>query len=100
MGVFVKKPVSEYTVQHVGTRVLDDFRGDRVTGSLFKVTKFTPSTNDITEYEVVLSTIGDFCSCPAGMHHAGDCKHLKMVREWRTTHGNDEGRDPDVGVAG
>lgn len=82
----MSKPVAEYAVQHAGTRTLDDFRGDRVTGSLFKVTKFTPSTNDITEYEVCLSTLGDFCTCPAGTHHAGECKHLKMVREWIRNH--------------
>lgn len=77
----MKKSDAEYTVQPAGTRVLDDYRGDRVLGDVYKVTKFTPSNNDITEYQVTISTFGVECNCPGGRHP--NCKHRDMVRRYR-----------------
>lgn len=75
----MKKPEAEYAVKFVRKTVVDDFRGDRILGDLYCVTKFIPSTSQITEYEVTLSTIGDWCTCPGGRRYK--CKHLGMVRE-------------------
>jgi len=73
----MKKETATYSVVPAGHRVVDDFRGDRITATVWRVIK-TPIFGDPTEYEVVLSTIADYCNCPGGLHH-GKCKHLAMV---------------------
>jgi hypothetical protein len=75
------KPQPEYAIQPDGTRVMDDYRGDRVTGDHYRVTKFVPP-QEITVYEVTISELGDLCTCPAS--RLADCKHRRMVREFRT----------------
>jgi len=73
----VKHQVAHYEVIDAGNRVVDDFRGDRITGRVFRVIK-TPKFGDPSEYEVVQSTIGTWCNCPGNVNH-GKCKHLAMV---------------------
>lgn len=80
-GAAVKKSDAEYAVKFNGFRVVDDFRGDRILGDCYVVVKFTPSNNDLTEYEVTFSTLGEECSCPGGRHP--NCKHRDMVRKYR-----------------
>ena len=77
----MKAPDAEYTVKPNGRKLLDRFRGDEIYGDCYVVTKFTPSDNDITEYEVLVSTFGEECSCPGGRHP--NCKHRKMVLRYR-----------------
>jgi hypothetical protein len=74
------KKEAEYTIRFVGNRVVDAYRGDRIMGRMYEVTKFIASSNDITTYEVTLSEIADMCTCPAGRRD--DCKHRRMVREY------------------
>lgn len=64
---------TQYSVKSNGSKLLDDFRGDRIYGKCHIILK-----NGREAYEVVTSTLGDFCNCPAGTHH-GHCKHIAMV---------------------
>jgi hypothetical protein len=66
-----------YDIVPAGKRVLDEFRGDRVTGDIYRVIK-TPQFGDPSEYEVTLSTLGNWCNCLGGQNH-GKCKHFGMV---------------------
>jgi hypothetical protein len=66
-----------YGIKPAGTQLLDEYRGDRIYGDCFIITK-----NGKDAYEVTTSTLGDFCNCPAG-RHGKDCKHLKMVYEYK-----------------
>ena len=87
----MKKSDAEYAVKPNGHRIEDDFRGDRVLADCYVITKFTPSNNDLTEYEVTVYSFGLECSCPGGRHP--NCKHRDMVRKWRTEHENRTGTD-------
>lgn len=73
----------DYAVRYVRKHGVDDYRGDRILGDLFKVTKFEPPDR-VTEYEVILSELGDLCNCPGSRH--ADCKHRRMAREHRDRH--------------
>ena len=77
-----KRPEPEYTVRYDGTRLLDRFRGDEISGDVYTVTKFIAESNDITEYKVTFSTFGQECTCPGGQHPS--CKHRKMVEQFRS----------------
>lgn len=79
----MKKEEAEYTVRYFGQRVVDQYRGDRTLGRIYTVTKFMPRTNEMTEYEVVLSELYDSCTCPASRRP--DCKHRKMAREFQAS---------------
>ena len=65
-----------YAIEFVGTRIVDEYRGDRIIGSMYAIRK-----NDDTAYEVTLSEIADFCTCPAGQH-GRECKHIGMARDY------------------
>jgi hypothetical protein len=62
-----------YTVKPNGKKLLDEYRGDRIYGDCYIILK-----NGKETYEVVLSTIADFCNCPAGQHEK-HCKHIDMA---------------------
>jgi hypothetical protein len=68
--------MSTYSIEKGRTKLLDDFRGDRIYGEAYTIMKDYKPT-----YEVTISTLGDWCDCPAGKH-SGDCKHLRMVYEY------------------
>lgn len=75
---------AEYAVKPNGRQLMDRYRGDEIWADCFVVTKFIPSSNELTEYQVRVSTFGEECTCPGGRHP--DCKHRKMVRGYRDTH--------------
>jgi hypothetical protein len=66
-----------YDVKPNGTKLLDEFRGDRIYGNCFVIIK-----NGREEYEVITSTLGDMCNCLAGQH-GKNCKHLQMVYDYQ-----------------
>jgi hypothetical protein len=66
-----------YSVKANGKKLLDEFRGDRIFGDCFVILK-----GDAEAYEVINSTLGDWCNCPGFVHH-GKCKHLAMVYEYK-----------------
>jgi hypothetical protein len=70
----------DYDVVDGGTRILDNFRGDKVTGKVYRVLKI-PEFGNPSEYEVIHSTFGNTCTCQGYMRH-NRCKHLKMVEEY------------------
>ena len=67
--------MTKYAVKANGKKLLDEFRGDRVFGDCFVILK-----DDVEVYEVVTSTLGDFCNCPGFIHHS-KCKHITLVYE-------------------
>ena len=69
-----------YDVVPGGTYVLDQFRGDRVSGTFYRIIK-TPQFGYPTEYKVTFSTLGEWCDCPGGLNH-GKCKHVGMVHDY------------------
>jgi hypothetical protein len=69
-----------YSIEFVGHRILDDFRGDRITGEVYTVAKYVLDNNE-ANYEVIISTFGEECNCPARSHKT--CKHRKMVWEYK-----------------
>jgi hypothetical protein len=69
--------MSTYEVKSNGRKLLDEFRGDRIYGDCFVILK-----DGKEKYEVILSTIGDICNCPGGIHH-GNCKHIGMALDYR-----------------
>lgn len=71
----MKVTVTEYEVKPNGSKLLDEYRGDRVYGTCYVIIK-----NGREAYEVVTSTLGDFCNCPGFTNH-GKCKHIAMVYE-------------------
>jgi hypothetical protein len=80
------KKSAEYTIKFTGQRVVDRYRGGKTMGSVFTVTKFIASDNDVTTYEVMLSRIADTCTCPVGRR--SNCKHREMVRKWNHEQGD------------
>jgi hypothetical protein len=66
-----------YSVHSKGKKVLDDFRGDRITGDVFAVIKYDAMGGEAGAYNVITSTIGDRCDCPAGQKQT--CRHREMV---------------------
>lgn len=66
-----------YKVRKNRVALLDEFRGDRITGDVYTIFK-----DGEPSYEVTVSTLGDWCNCPAGRNH-GRCKHTSMVYEYR-----------------
>lgn len=69
--------MSTYTIRKNGAKLLDEYRGDRIYGDCFVILK-----DDVETYEVVTSTIVDYCNCPGFVNH-GKCKHIAMVLEYR-----------------
>jgi hypothetical protein len=69
-----------YKIEFSGQRVLDDYRGDRIYGDVYIVSKFTDDKND-ANYEVTISTLGETCTCPGRSHSM--CKHRQMVEIFR-----------------
>jgi hypothetical protein len=69
--------MTTYDVKPNGSKLLDNFRGDRIYGDCFVIVK-----NGKETYEVITSTLGDWCNCPAGQHEK-NCKHLLMVYEYK-----------------
>ena len=72
-----KALLAEYKVKPNGTKLLDDFRGDRIYGNCYIIIKA-----GVEIYEVITSTLGDWCNCPAGQHEK-NCKHLLMVYDYK-----------------
>lgn len=68
--------MTKYTVQKGHTKVLDEYRGDRIYGDVYIINK-----DGIAAYEVTVSNLGIWCNCPGGTHH-GKCKHTKMVSDY------------------
>jgi hypothetical protein len=66
-----------YSVKPNGTKLLDEYRGDRIYGDCFVILK-----NGKETYEVILSTLGDICNCKAGQH-GHNCKHVRMALEYK-----------------
>ena len=66
-----------YSIKPNGRKLLDQYRGDRTYGDCFVILK-----NDVETYEVVISTIADYCNCPGFVNH-GKCKHIAMVYEYK-----------------
>jgi hypothetical protein len=71
----------EYAVHYKGKKLLDDFRGDRITGDEYVVTKFG-KMGDEDVYFVTQSTFGDECTCKASNRYS--CRHRQMVYIFRT----------------
>ena len=70
--------MTTYSVKPNGSKLLDEYRGDRIFGNCFVILK-----DDKEAYEVVTSTLGDWCNCPGAQHH-GKCKHLSMVYDYQS----------------
>jgi predicted RNA-binding Zn-ribbon protein involved in translation (DUF1610 family) len=69
-----------YDVVPAGERDLSD----RVSGNIYRVIK-TPQFGDPSEYEVTMSTLGNWCNCLGGQNH-GKCKHFGMVLRYLEHH--------------
>ena len=68
---------SVYRIERKGRKVIDDYRGDRIYGDTYTVLK-----DGRPAYEVVTSTLADWCDCPAGRRW-GKCKHLQMAYDFQ-----------------
>jgi len=66
-----------YSVHYLGKKLLDDFRGDRIHGDEYAVTKFDKMGGEADVYRVVRSTFGEECTCKAANRHT--CRHREMV---------------------
>lgn len=73
--------MTKYSVQKGNSKLLDDYRGDRIYGSVYIITK-----DGVPTYEIVTSTIGEWCDCPGFRNH-GKCKHLNMALKYREEFG-------------
>jgi hypothetical protein len=73
--------MTKYSVSKGNAKLLDDFRGDRIYGDMYIISK-----NTVPTYEVIISQLGDFCNCK-GYINRGQCKHLNMVYKYREEHG-------------
>jgi len=66
-----------YAVNYRGKTLLDEYRGDRVQGDEYAVTKFDKLGGEADVYFVVRSTFGEDCTCKAA--HRITCRHRQMV---------------------
>jgi hypothetical protein len=66
-----------YSVHEQGKKLLDEYRGDRIYGNVFGVTKFDKLGAEEIVHFVTQSTFGDECTCKAA--HRADCRHRQMV---------------------
>jgi hypothetical protein len=66
-----------YTVHFYRTKVLDEFRGDRITAREYAVTKYNKHGDEDCVYFVTQSIFGDDCTCKANNRHT--CRHRDMV---------------------
>jgi hypothetical protein len=73
--------MTKYSVSKGNSKLLDEFRGDRIYGDVYIISKDT-----LPAYEVTISTLGDFCNCQGYVHHS-KCKHLDMVYKYREEFG-------------
>jgi hypothetical protein len=70
--------MTKYSVQKGNSKLLDDYRGDRIYGDVYIILK-----DGAPHYEVVVSTLGEWCNCK-GFEHHGKCKHIKMAQDYRS----------------
>lgn len=73
--------MTKYSVQKGNPKLLDEFRGDRIVGDVYVITK-----DGIPTYEVTMSTLGEWCNCKGFTSH-GKCKHIRMVFDYREEFG-------------
>lgn len=88
------KKSSLYSVHTRPQRILDDFRGDRVTGQDYAVIKYG-RLGEEGFYTVTDSTIGCWCDCPASYHVRKPCRHMNMVRLFKEENRVDTGYQYD-----
>jgi hypothetical protein len=69
--------MTKYSVQKGNSKLLDEFRGDRIYGDVYVITK-----DGAPHYEVVVATLGEWCNCKGFVNH-GNCKHIKMAQDYR-----------------
>jgi hypothetical protein len=71
----------EYSVGKTNSRLLDEFRGDRIIGDVYIIKK-----NRLPVYEVTISTLGEWCNCQGFKRHS-KCKHIQMAFDYREEFG-------------
>jgi hypothetical protein len=71
----------KYSVSKANSRLLDEFRGDRIMGDVYIISK-----NGLPAYEVTISTLGEECNCQGFVHH-GRCKHISLALHYRQEFG-------------
>jgi hypothetical protein len=76
-----------YAVNYYGRKLLDEYRGDRIEGLEYVVTKFDQFGGEEDVYHVVQSTFGEECTCKAAHRHT--CRHREMVNIFKAAERTD-----------